>query len=92
VDYWNQALAAQGHVLFQRSQRSNNLSVPIRRSGISFEVADGRITGLLGPTARAKPHCALLYTLLKPDSGTAAVDGFDIAGNLGSAQRIGGAA
>ncbi len=59
--------------------------------GISFAVADGRITGLLGPNGAGKTTMLrLLYTLLKPDSGTAAVDGFDIAqAPLEVQQRIG---
>ena len=47
--------------------------------GISFSAADGQITGLLGPNGAGKSTTLrMLYTLLKPDSGFARVDGFDI--------------
>jgi sodium transport system ATP-binding protein len=47
--------------------------------GVSFTVADGQITGLLGPNGAGKTTVLrMLYTLLKPDSGTAVADGFDV--------------
>jgi len=47
--------------------------------GVSFSAADGQITGLLGPNGAGKSTTLrMLYTLLKPDSGFARVDGFDI--------------
>jgi sodium transport system ATP-binding protein len=46
---------------------------------VSFSAADGQITGLLGPNGAGKSTTLrMLYTLLKPDSGTAEIDGFDI--------------
>lgn len=46
---------------------------------VSFTAADGQITGLLGPNGAGKSTILrMLYTLLKPDSGAAQVDGFDI--------------
>ena len=46
---------------------------------VSFSAANGRITGLLGPNGAGKSTTLrMLYTLLKPDSGTAQIDGFDI--------------
>lgn len=46
---------------------------------VSFSAADGRITGLLGPNGAGKSTTLrMLYTLLKPDSGTAQIDGFDV--------------
>lgn len=46
--------------------------------GVSFTAPDGYITGLLGPNGAGKSTTLrMLYTLLKPDSGTARVDGFD---------------
>ncbi|MCS6992697.1 MAG: ATP-binding cassette domain-containing protein [Anaerolineales bacterium] len=46
---------------------------------VSFSAPDGQITGLLGPNGAGKSTTLrMLYTLLKPDSGTAQVDGFDI--------------
>ncbi len=47
--------------------------------GVSFQAPDGQITGLLGPNGAGKSTTLrMLYTLLKPDQGTARVDGFDI--------------
>ncbi len=46
--------------------------------GISFQAQGGEITGLLGPNGAGKTTCLrILYTLLRPDSGQALVDGFD---------------
>lgn len=46
---------------------------------VSFDARDGQITGLLGPNGAGKSTTLrMLYTLLKPDSGTAQVDGFDV--------------
>jgi sodium transport system ATP-binding protein len=46
---------------------------------VSFTAADGQITGLLGPNGAGKSTTLrMLYTLLKPDSGSAHIDGFDI--------------
>ena len=47
--------------------------------GVSFEAPDGRITGLLGPNGAGKSTTLrMLYTVLKPDSGTATIDGIDV--------------
>ncbi|NTW11924.1 MAG: ATP-binding cassette domain-containing protein, partial [Anaerolineales bacterium] len=46
---------------------------------VSFSAPDGQITGLLGPNGAGKSTTLrMLYTLLKPDSGAAQVDGFDV--------------
>lgn len=46
---------------------------------VSFSAFDGQITGLLGPNGAGKSTTLrMLYTLLKPDTGTAQVDGFDV--------------
>ena len=46
---------------------------------VSFEAHDGRITGLLGPNGAGKSTTLrMLYTVLKPDAGTAWVDGHDV--------------
>ena len=46
---------------------------------VSFAAPDGQITGLLGPNGAGKSTTLrMLYTLLKPDSGSAQVDGFDV--------------
>jgi sodium transport system ATP-binding protein len=46
---------------------------------ISFSASNGQITGLLGPNGAGKSTTLrMLYTLLKPDNGTARIDGFDV--------------
>lgn len=46
---------------------------------VSFSALNGQITGLLGPNGAGKSTTLrMLYTLLKPDSGLAVIDGFDI--------------
>ncbi len=46
---------------------------------VTFEARDGRITGLLGPNGAGKSTCLrILYTVLKPDAGTARVDTTDV--------------
>ncbi len=49
---------------------------------VSFSAPDGKITGLLGPNGAGKSTTLrMLYTLLKPESGSAQVDGFDVSQN-----------
>ncbi|NCF50945.1 ATP-binding cassette domain-containing protein [Gammaproteobacteria bacterium] len=59
--------------------------------GVSFDAPDGKITGLLGPNGAGKSTTLrVLYTVLKPDAGTARIDGVDVvADSLGARQRIG---
>jgi sodium transport system ATP-binding protein len=47
--------------------------------GISFTCADGQVTGLVGPNGAGKTTTLrLLATVMRPDSGTAAIDGHDL--------------
>ena len=47
--------------------------------GISFQVAKGELFGIIGPDGAGKTSLfRILTTLLLADSGTAAVDGFDV--------------
>ncbi len=56
--------------------------------GVSFDARDGRITGLLGPNGAGKTTTLrVLYTLLAPDAGSAAVDGFDVRTQALEAQK-----
>jgi sodium transport system ATP-binding protein len=59
--------------------------------GMAFSAPDGQITGLLGPNGAGKTTTLrILYTLLRPDSGTACVDGIDAARDPQAVQwRIG---
>ncbi|MFQ5608798.1 MAG: ATP-binding cassette domain-containing protein [Woeseiaceae bacterium] len=60
--------------------------------GISFEAPDGKITGLLGPNGAGKSTTLrVLYTVLKPDEGTATIDAHDVVENNLDARRCTGA-
>jgi len=58
---------------------------------VSFAARDGQITGLLGPNGAGKTTTLrMLYTLLKPDSGTMTVDGIDpLADPIGVKAKLG---
>ena len=59
--------------------------------GVSFDAPDGRITGLLGPNGAGKSTTLrVLYTVLKPDVGSASIDGADVVtDSLSARQKIG---
>ena len=59
--------------------------------GVSFDAPDGKITGLLGPNGAGKSTTLrVLYTVLKPDQGSAVIDGVDVVSDsLGARRRIG---
>ena len=59
--------------------------------GVSFDAPDGKITGLLGPNGAGKSTTLrVLYTVLKPDEGSATIDGADVVtDSLTARQRIG---
>ncbi|HML15580.1 MAG TPA: ABC transporter ATP-binding protein [Bryobacteraceae bacterium] len=60
---------------FDDSKRGAKLAV----DRVSFEVREGEVFGLLGPNGAGKTTTLrLLATLLKPSSGTAELNGFDI--------------
>ncbi len=55
---------------------------------VSFSAANGQITGLLGPNGAGKSTTLrMLYTLLKPDSGVARINGFNIIESRIDVQR-----
>ncbi len=61
-------------------------------SGVSFDAPDGKITGLLGPNGAGKSTTLrILYTVLKPDAGTATIDGDDVVTHSLDARRHVGA-
>ena len=59
--------------------------------GVDFAAADGRVTGLIGPNGAGKTTALrILYTLMRPDAGSARVDGFDTVAERRQVQsRIG---
>ena len=55
---------------------------------VSFEAADGSITGLLGQNGAGKTtSLRMLYGLVTPDRGSASVDGIDVAKRPRAARR-----
>jgi len=57
--------------------------------GVSFVARDGEITGLLGPNGAGKTTTLrMLYTLMKPDSGSVRVDGIDVAADATAVRRL----
>ena len=58
---------------------------------VSLRAADGRITGLLGPNGAGKSTTLrMLYTVLRPDSGDALIDGHSaVRAPLEAARRLG---
>ena len=59
--------------------------------GVSFDAPDGKITGLLGPNGAGKSTTLrVLYTVLRPDAGSASIDGIDVVhDSLAARQRLG---
>lgn len=57
-------------------------------SGVSLRALDGRITGLLGPNGAGKSTTLrILYTVLRPDSGDARIDGASVVAEPLAARR-----
>ena len=59
--------------------------------GLGFTARDGEVTALVGPNGAGKTTALrILYTVMRPDSGRARVDGFDTVSERRQAQgRIG---
>ncbi len=57
--------------------------------GLDLTVPEGTVYGLLGPNGAGKTTTVrILTTLLKPDSGSATVDGFDVVKNPNDVRRV----
>ena len=55
---------------------------------VSFNAADGCITGLLGPNGAGKSTTLrMLATLIRPDSGSAIIDGYSVQDNVLSVRQ-----
>lgn len=63
----------------QRKINKTNEKLKIAVDGVSFKVNYGEIYGLLGPNGAGKTTTLrMIATLLKPETGTIKVDGFDV--------------
>ncbi len=55
---------------------------------VSFSIEEGEIFGLLGPNGAGKTTLiSMLVTMRKPSSGSAEVNGFDVAGQPGAVRK-----
>ena len=56
---------------------------------VSFTAANGQVTGLLGPNGAGKTTTLrMLYSLIRPDGGSAKIDGLDVATHPLEVRRI----
>ena len=70
---------------FDLTRRFGNLTAV---DHINFKVEKGEIFGLLGPNGAGKSTTiSMLCTILKPSSGTATVNGFDIVRQPGQVRK-----
>ena len=61
----------------------------IALDGLDLSVPEGTVYGLLGPNGAGKTTAVrILTTLLKPDAGTATVDGLDVVRKANAVRRI----
>jgi oleandomycin transport system ATP-binding protein len=75
--------AIEAHGLTKRFGKTQALR------GIDLEVGEGRVLGVLGPNGAGKTTAVrILATLLRPDSGTARVGGFDVMQDPAAVRRV----
>jgi sodium transport system ATP-binding protein len=68
---------------------SKQFGAVVALDDVSFNAADGRITGLLGPNGAGKStSLRILSTVLRPDRGRAAIGGVDVAGDSLQARKL----
>jgi ABC-2 type transport system ATP-binding protein len=73
------AKQVQGRAIHVKSLEKSYKKLEVLR-GVDFDVARGSIFALLGSNGAGKTTVVnILSTLLKPDAGTASVNGFDVA-------------
>ncbi len=67
----------------KRKQPSDNDNRVVAVDSVSFTAEDGLITGLLGPNGAGKSTTLrMLATLIKPERGSASIDGHDVVDNV----------
>jgi ABC-2 type transport system ATP-binding protein len=78
------AIEAEGLVKVYRSRKSEVRAL----DGVDLEVREGTVLGLLGPNGAGKTTTVrILTTLLKPDAGSARVDGLDVVRDAQAVRR-----
>jgi sodium transport system ATP-binding protein len=77
--------------MIEASQLSKTFGTVKAVRGVSLRAPDGRITGLLGPNGAGKSTTLrILYTVIRPDSGDAIIDGTSVVREpLEARRRIG---
>jgi sodium transport system ATP-binding protein len=74
--------------VIEAQQLAKRFGAVIAVREVSFQAADGRITGLLGPNGAGKSTTLrMLYTVLRPDSGDARIDGVSVVADARAAAR-----
>ena len=77
--------------MIEADNLSKRFEAVVALRGLGLRARDGRITGLLGPNGAGKStSLRILYTVLRPDSGDALIDGHSVVRTpLAAARRIG---
>jgi len=77
--------------LIEATHLAKHFGAVVAVRDVSLQAADGRITGLVGPNGAGKSTTLrMLYTVLKPDSGDALIDGYGVMHSpLEAARRLG---
>lgn len=88
VDNLQKSFKRSGQSAGQLKDKLHKKNQIIAVQNVTFKAADGSITGLLGPNGAGKSTTLrMLATLIKPDSGTANIDGNDIVGDVLAVRR-----
>ena len=84
-------IAKDLHKTFKKKGAKKKTDRVVAVENVSFVAEDGLITGLLGPNGAGKStSLRMLATLMKPDSGSATIDGYDVLKDpLAVRQQIG---
>jgi len=73
---------------FKKPGARRNSQPIVAVGNVSFTAADGQVTGLLGPNGAGKSTTLrMLATLIKPDEGSATIDGYDVSHDVLSVRK-----